>query len=326
MATNGPPKRNVEQTLHDLLEWLSFWKDADEAQLENRKTRRGARTRKADSSSKIDTDSLRKHEIGQMLLSPDGPLGWLKFWEKRSDNTADTTEEPHGAGARPRNMELTKFVDRLSAIHRKWLRTWKSITDSTSDPPIPGPQPEPPSFDLTQFEQKLTNVSVFMVDSLCPWDYDRRDFGLTFTNSWTDADVPVEGAAPEESVVKVTSTIKPLHQEWKLTARTKLMSLGRGGILFGKAAVYLAGEQPAYVGLEADRVFDVPMLERTKAFANLNYRSSRKPHTDPVVASVGVQQTFPVSKGLELTLRVGVTTRNVGRTFFVSPVPNGSYF
>lgn len=103
------------------------------------------------------------------------------------------------------------------------------------------------------------------------------------------------------------------------------MDLGENTVVFGKAALYLAGELPPYVGVEADRVWKLGRLEGTRLFANINYRSSRKPQVDPVRLSFGVQQDFELAKDVVLTLRIGLNPL-AWDNFFVTPVPNGEYF
>jgi hypothetical protein len=165
---------------------------------------------------------------------------------------------------------------------------------------------------------------LYLAEAICPWDYDRKEPSLTFVNVWTDVEAITTDR--DTTKVKVTSTIKPLHQEWKLTARTKLLKLGDEGIVFGKAGIYLVGDKDPYVGVEADRTWQLPKLSGTKLFLNANYRSSRKPDSEPVVASIGLQQRFRIRQGLEFTLRAGVGTQNGMSRMYLAPIPFGSYY
>jgi hypothetical protein len=176
---------------------------------------------------------------------------------------------------------------------------------------------------------------LYLAEAVCPWDYDRKEPALTFVNVWNDVDA-VRGDRDSASV-KLVSTINPVRRSWKLTARTRLLSLGGvaggggagggpGGVVFGKAGIYLVGDTDPFVGVEADRVVSIPRLPRTSLFFNVNYRSSRKLETSPVLASVGVQQTFNLGDGLALTLRAGANSRSGWSRPFFSPVPYGRYF
>lgn len=245
----------------------------------------------------------------QHLFSEDGPLGALYFWRENRQKITDAGKTIRDSGEALVKGDADEFRSRASRLDLSWLRPRPS---SLSTPPADG-----------EFETRVRNVVLFMVESLTPWDFDRHDFGLTFANVWVDADALK--TEHKNVVVKMTSTIKPVEREWKVTARTKLIELGEDAVVFGKAGLYLAGDQPAYIGVEADRVWKLPKLPDTKFFMNVNYRNSRKPQFDPVRTSLGLQQDFRIAKGLDLTLRLGINP--LDRTdWYVTPVPNGSYF
>lgn len=240
-------------------------------------------------------------EHARRLFADDGPLAAARFWRDNRENAGAAADALLDAGAGAVRGDADAFSRAAARLDLRWLR------------------------DAGGLPRMLNTVALAALDALTPWDFDRHDFGLTFANTWVDANALPPRADGLSPVVKLTSTIKPLEGEWKLTARSRLVEIGEGGVVFGKAGIYLVGEQPSYVGVEADRVWNVPRLEYTKVFANVNYRSSRKPQRDPVRASFGVQQDFLLGRGMELTLRIGVDPMDEQK-FFVTPVPNGSYF
>lgn len=276
----------VQQRLADLLELLQFWKESEAVPPPSNENK-------------------------------DAPLRWLRFWQRHERDATDSVRQLRGVGDSLRRGDLDSAQDQASGINLRWLNPFRPQGGG-------GVVPVPPARDeASEIEQRARAVAAFIAEALCPWDYDRREPAVTFANTWTDR---ATADADDDSQVKITSTIKPLYQEWKLTARTMLIELGDNGVVFGKAGIYLAGDLPAYIGLEADKVVDVPRLKNTKLFVNANYRSSRKPFATPVVASAGVQQTLPLNKRLELTFRLGVSTRSGAHRVFFTPVPYGTYF
>lgn len=204
----------------------------------------------------------------------------------------------------------------------------------------------PLSDELELLQTTLGNVSMFAVEALTPWDFDRHDFGVTFVHTWIDdtqaaarpAGFAANSAPPytrnrrqrrrnaPPTTVKLTSTLKPLEGEWKLTARTKLATFANDkGIVFGKAGLYLAGDQSPFIGIEADRIWSLGSVPNTWIFANANYRNSRAPMMPVIRASVGVQHRFKFARGWNLTLRAGMHPLEPNK-WFVTPTPNGGYF
>lgn len=240
------------------------------------------------SSSKQSSKSIQKRN----------PFRFLQFWKNNRENidrtknnllnTAESALRQDGEGFR-RNANLLDF---------RWL------TGSAGDP---------------DFGVLAKEFGLFALDSLSPWDFDRHDFGVTFVTTWEDLE-----AGDIATGIKVTSTIKPLESEWKVSARTKLIELGENALVFGKAGLYLAGEQSPFIGVEADRMWNLPQLSNTKLFCNANYRSSRKADL-PFRMSVGLQHNFELTKGVVLTLRFGAYPFEKP-VFFATPVPNGNYF
>lgn len=236
------------------------------------------------------------------LFGPSGPFSFLTFWrsnEQEIRRTAVTLRDSAQLLADNKQSEARK---RASALDLSWLRNsepvqWRDVRGTAR------------------------GALLFLADSLTPWDYDRHDLGLTFANVWHDTPEPAVGVGD----VKLTSTIKPLEKEWKVSARTRLLEMGDDVAVFAKAGMFLAGGAPPYIGLEADKMWPVAGLDNTKIFANINYRSSRKPTSDVFMPSFGVQQAFEITKGFDLHLRFGVSPFQEA-PFFVSPIPNGSYF
>lgn len=247
------------------------------------------------------TESLAESipEQARRLFSKDGPLGALQFWRDNRDNIEQTTNTLRDASKSILRRDSKSFKRNASLLDFTWLE------DKDGG---------------LHLGTMLKSLGTFALDSLTPWDFDRHDFGLTFATVWEDVD-----AGDINTGVKLTSTIKPLEKEWKVSARKRLMGLGENAVVFGKAALYLSGELPAYVGVEADRVWNLGRWEGTKLFFNVNYRSSRKPQLDPVRLSCGVQHDFEVAKNVILTLRIGMNPLERDK-FFVTPVPNGEYF
>lgn len=251
----------------------------------------------------------------QQLFSEDGLLGALVFWRENKENIKSAGQVVKESGEALVKGDTETFRQRASQFDLRWLRPRHRLhTLRTNIEDYEG---------ASELERRARNLALFMIESLTPWDFDRHDFGLTFATVWLDAQT-VERQG-ENGYIKMTSTIKPLHREWKVSGRTKLLDLGEDTAVFGKAGMYLHGNKPAFVGVEADHVWHLPKLENTKVFANINYRSSRRPTADPIKTSVGLQQDFFFGKGLDLTLRVGINL--LDRTdWYVTPVPNCSYF
>eukprot|EP00171_Calliarthron_tuberculosum_P017070 IDg17070t1 len=256
----------LEPRLRELLNRLQFWRDAEEEELPT--------TRNEDSSN---------------VLARDGLLGALKWWRRNEDTAReaarDAVQDLEAASVAVRSGDLGTAAEHLTEMGSRLL---------------PAPRNASGNGPFATMERCVA----FVIASLTPWDFDRREPAVTLVTSWMDELRAAPGAPDAAARVRFTSTIKPLHREWKLTARTLLLQLGSGGALIGKAGVFLAGEAPAYVGLEADRVVAIPRLPDMKLFANANYRSSRKPFAPPVVASVGVQQTLLFANRVELTFRL----------------------
>lgn len=287
LATATP--ETLEQRLRHLLSWLHFWRH-----------------------NATDDLSSQTAEAARNAPERDGALSALRWWHRHRNGASDAVRE---LGAAVRAGDLEDAAERLSVMSLKWLRP--SRTKPVNDSSV--------RVD-TDLERGVARAAAFLADALTPWDFDRREPALTFVSSWTDDLRAEPGTADEFALVKLASTVKPLHGEWKLTGRTQLFPLGAGGSVIGKAGIYLAGDAPAYVGVEADRVIALPWLPRTRLFVNANYRSSRVPFAPPVVASAGVQHTFALDTRLDLTFRVGVSTRQADKPWFFSPMPQSSYF
>lgn len=248
----------------------------------------------------------------QYLFSEDGPLGALNFWRINKESIKGTGQQLLESGELLVKGDADGFREKASGIDLSWLKPTRRSE------PANGSRPGRTVAD------QLQDTVLFLLESLTPWDFDRHDFGLTFVTVWNDLDT-FKREGESDAIVKMTSTIKPLYQEWKLTARTKLLDLGENTAVFGKAGMYLAGNKPAYIGLEADRVWEIPRLPGTMVFVNVNYRSSRKPQADPIRTTVGIQQDFTIAKGIDLTLRLAFNPLD-RHDITVTPIPNGSYF
>lgn len=281
------------------------------------------------------------------LFESDGALRWLSHPTVDEVDTAEPRDQLRSAAADLEKGKLQSFFAKVSRIPLGWfgrrgLQEAPVVVSPSSAPPQSGsgttsdgavPKASHSGFDINTFlfgrgaiREPCTpkDTLIYLAEAICPWDYDRKEPSLTFVNVWTD--IESDQSNLHSVRVKLASTIKPLHQEWKATARARLLSLGPGGVVFGKAGAYLIGDKEPYIGLEADRVVDISRFKNTKLFLNANYRSSRKSDEDSVVASAGIQQTVNLGDGLEVTFRVGLNTKNgLSRPFF-APVPYGSYF
>lgn len=255
------------------------------------------------------------------LFSRDGPFGALQFWREHEKDIKKTTTDLIDTGEAAVRRDAERVKRGVLGLDFRWLFR-RPVEQEEIEPAL-----EPVTRSKTKFnlEKQVKNIALFALDALTPWDFDRHDFGLTFVNVWEDVDTHTGGPDAAPAVVKMTSTIKPLFGEWKLSARSKLLELPEGAVVFGKAGLYLAGERPAYVGVEADRVWKVAGLKGTKIYVNVNYRSSRKPDVDPIKTSLGVQQDFEMWNGITLTIRVGLDPLQRDK-ILITPVPNGSYF
>lgn len=281
------------------------------------------------------------------LFESDGALRWLKFPELGTTEAPEPQARLRSAKSELKRGRINSFLTKLSEIRLGWfgkrgLREAPTVTapssstrqssagdlltDGASAPALRQQKNNAWSFGKDGFgaPYKWKDSLIHLAEAVCPWDYDRKEPSLTFVNVWTDVESVTN--ENESARVKLVSTIKPLHQEWKATARTKLLSLGPGGVVFGKAGIYLVGDKDPYVGLEADRVVQVPHLKNTKVFFNANYRSSRKPEQDTVVASTGVQQTVSFGDGLDITFRVGFNSESGFSRPMFAPIPYGFYF
>lgn len=263
--------------------------------------------------SRAEEAASKAPEHVRALFARDGPLGILQFWRANRANIEDSSRALLDTGESALRGNSEAFRDAANRVDLSWLpfRRAQSLDGSSA------------GREEVSAEQLARNVTLCALDALTPWDFDRHDFGLTFANTWIDADALGVDGMP--GLVKLTSTINVLEREWKVSARTKLLEIGKSGVVFGKAGMYLAGERPAYIGVEADRIWSVKGLPATWVFANVNYRSSRKPATDPVRASFGVQQELTMFKGVVLTLRVGYDPMTREK-WFVTPMPNREYF
>lgn len=184
------------------------------------------------------------------------------------------------------------------------------------------------------------HVALFALASLSPWDFDRHDLGVTFVNTWiakhkvTMESIQARQARGDDHVskhqamgVKVTSTIKPISQEWKVSVRARLyVPQEDNTTVLAKAGMYLVGEEAPFIGLDADRTWPIGSLHKSKLFANVNFRTCRMPLHDAVRVCCGIQQLFTITKGFDITLRLGVRPFERRNSFFVTPVPNGLYF
>lgn len=237
--------------------------------------------------------STRTDQDGGGVLSRDGPLGLLRLWKRHEDSARDA------AGSATESVRATiegRASDAGAALKR--------FIDATDDLP-----------PAEEVEKKARSLLTYAAQSLTPWDFDRREPGVTFVHNW------------EVEEMKITSTWKPLFQEWKLSARTRFMSFADdSGVIFGKAGLYLAGDLPPYIGLEADRILPIPRVPRSHLFANVNYRSSRKPFAAVVVASAGIQHTVRIGESNGLTLRAGWSTKDITKPFSISIVSGSDYY
>lgn len=239
---------------------------------------------------------------------------------------------------------------------------------------VPGGDKKKTNDDIGVSDVLVRMVQFFMA-SLSPWDFDRREFALSLVQTWQDWQIlhgsyeqrrhrrrrenfdqlPFDSwESGDKKAVKVTSTMVPLCGEWKVTGRTPLWhSSDWDGVLFAKAGVFLAGERPPFIGLEADRIWHRRQPEDANKsdqgskkhhkdskvknivkrsghrywapFVNVNYRSSRMPHVPVVRMSVGIQFGLPVG-GIPLSFRFGVRPFESRREWFLHPVPRGNYF
>jgi hypothetical protein len=310
-AVSGPV---AAKRLGDILKFLAFWDRDDDVE-----SAAVAESRRVSES--------RKPMEG--LLGPSGALGWLK-WAKKNKTSAGQAElQLRGASRELRAGNWNSFLSKLLEVDLSWLRIpeMRQGRDSNGNGGDNGSAHRQGRVVLDSTATRTASwqhTVLYLAEAICPWDYDRKEPSLTFVNVWTDVEAITTDR--DTTKVKVTSTIKPLHQEWKLTARTKLLKLGDEGIVFGKAGIYLVGDKDPYVGVEADRTWQLPKLSGTKLFLNANYRSSRKPDSEPVVASIGLQQRFRIRQGLEFTLRAGVGTQNGMSRMYLAPIPFGSYY
>jgi hypothetical protein len=266
--------------------------------------------------------------------SADNALGWMQKMQPHVRATDSTIRE--AASQFSHDRDLGALANRLRRIDLSWLRSSAGSSAGAGRAVAESGVAKPRATMLASSDDassepdfvSLRNAFLFLAESVCPWDYDRKEPALTFVNVWTD----VEAIKSDRDTykVKIASTINPLAREWKVTARTRLASLGNDkfgeGCLFGKAGIYLVGDKEPYVGVEADRTLNVPFLPGTALFVNANFKSSRKPNTDPIVASAGVQQTIDLGGGLALTLRAGYNSLKGTSKLYISPVPFGSYF
>ncbi len=237
--------------------------------------------------------STNPEQDGGGMLSRDGPLGLLRLWQRHEGTARDAV------GSATESLRAT--IEGRASDAREALDRFFDATDE-----LPAAE---------EVEEKARSLLTYAAQSLTPWDFDRREPGLTFVHNW------------QVDEMKITSTWKPLYQEWKLSARTRLPALSsEQGVIFGKAGLYLAGDLPPYVGLEADRVVCIPRIPRSHLFANVNYRSSRKPFAAVVVASAGLQHTIRIGEGNGLTLRAGWSTKDCTKPFSISIMSSPEYF
>jgi hypothetical protein len=260
----------------------------------------------------------------------DGALGWMERALKLQPHVHKTEAAMRQAvDVYAEDNDFLALAKRLIHVDLSWLRRG-GLSDGGAETAA-APQAETPlgSTAVSEADRaSLRNTLLFLAESICPWDYDRKKPALTFVNVWSD----VEAIKSDRNTykVKVASTINPLAREWKVTARTRLASLGRDelgdGCVFAKAGVYLVGDKEPFVGVEADRTLSIPFIPGTSLYANANFKSSRKPHTYPILASAGVQQTVDWGNGLALTMRAGFNTRDGMGKLSVTPVPFASYW
>lgn len=280
-----------DEALNSLMQFLKFWEPAPAMAL--------------GSPSK----SLDEERTGmERLLGPHGAIAWFRWAEVNKAKSDALKSGLTGKLTKP-EPKPSGLLAWLQDI--PWLPFGKKTTVRVTKAPIA---------DGT----RIRDLVAYTADSLCPWDYDRKEPGVTFVNVWTDAE-GIEGL-PNSQRVKLASTIKLIEQEWKLTARARVLGLGREGVVFGKAGIYIAGEKDPFIGVEADKVIRLPLLSNTGIFGNVNFRSSRKPDVDPVLGSCGLQQTIPFGRGRDLTFRVGIDSAHGKSRVFFSPLPYSSYF
>lgn len=268
-------------------------------------------------ADRAEEEAARLPERVQTLFGRDGPLAGLRFWRENRQQIEDAAGGLREAGAAAARGDLRRAREHAAGLDLKWLTPPPAPAGDARGDDGEGGLAAPARLNL---EKQLRNATMYAVDTLTPWDYDRHDFGLTFAQTWEEA-----GPGSGGGRVKLTSTLKPLEREWKLSARSQLVEMPAGACVFGKAGMYLAGDKAAYVGVEADRMWPVPRTGGAKLFVNVNYRSSRRPEREPVKMSVGVQKGFEVWGGMVVWVRVGVDVANWGR-LEVTPVPNGEYF
>lgn len=320
-------EKPIGEALRDLLHFLAFW-DRDDAG-DNDDAAPGARE--------------GSRQPMRAVLGDDGLLGWLRFAKENEPAARESVTYLRSAG------DVPSFLERIENVRRDWARRLGLGGGDAGVEPVVEERGSVLLGDSSLFgavdARSLRRTILYVGEAVCPWDYDRKEASLTFVNVWTDVEtVPGDSKSTK---VKLASTINPLRQTWKLTARTRLFNLtggsigggesgnggggggddgaggATGGVVFGKAGIYLVGDTDPYIGVESDRVVNVPYIPGTSVFANANYRSSRKP---TIVASVGLQQTVNIGDGLALTLRAGINSHDGPRRPFVTPVPFGSYF
>ena len=314
-VTPSPQQNNVSDTLRDQLERIL-----------------GAIPRALNrAANQTEQAATGVPDAAAKLFAKDGPFGFLQFWRDNEENLNRTGTKIRESGQNLIKGDTKRFREQASEIDFSWLNPNSSRSTRDTDQIQISPKDILTDENIrTEFISKVRSIASFAVKSLTPWDFDRHEFNLTLANTWLDEGTLRRNETSgfnQASVIKMTSTIKPLDSEWKLTARSKLLELGGGGVVFGKAGIYIAGDQPPYIGVEADRVWTVPRLSDlgTKLFANVNYRSSRKPETEPVKSSFGIQQEVDISDAYVLTFRIGINPLQRDKLLF-TPMPNRSYF
>lgn len=299
----------VGKRTNQLLDRLAFWKNKhlDEEQEIFEAAKGGPGEKKAwmtifqKADRKIPDEPL---DAGEKVVDTveKGFGRWMKFWKRREKDVKkelkETQKSLEGVGEAVRKGDVDAVTDKVRSVNLGWLQD-----------------------ELHGVEREAMALGRYVVDHFFPWDYDRNNFGVTFWHIWKDMDTKLSDDM--NNVVKMTSTIKPVVKEWKLTARTRLLPLGKDGVIFGKAGLYIVGDQPPYYGVEADKVWALPRLRATSLFTNANFRSSRKPETETIRGSVGLQHTVKIRDSLDFTFRVGVTN---DRKLYFTPIPFGSYF
>ena len=293
-----PVKRNLEE----LLRRLTFWKEESEREEEELQVEEDegfmGLGRWIRAIRRADRWSHQKEAGTEKSNLEKGFMRWVQFWRRSESEILDTGRKLRGAGVGLKKGDLEEVKRKAGELDISWLKR-----------------------EAANLKKEALSAGRYLAEHFFPWDYDRKWFGVTLWHLWTD--IETRELTGEKTLVKMVSTIKPFEREWKLTVRTKLTSLGKDGVILGKAGLYLVGDEAPYYGAELDKVWSAPQLPYSSIFVNANFRSSRKPDSNATIGSAGIQQTVPLRNGARFTFRVGYDTNG---KFYFTPVPFGKYF